>query len=1321
MATQKETPASNAQEASPETTTNGQATDSTEVAKEQSAEEDGEQAGEDALFPLTILLPHEPHKIHVVASPQEQVHELRQSIIELPAAFQYSCFHLEHDGKRINDFVQISDVEGLGAESEIKLVEDPYTEKEARIHVIRIRDLIGAAGDRTDTLHGIIPGTCLFDAVTESGAGNDNAKASEYSFEAEADVAGTILPKEEEPAPKTVKSVALSSWNPPPYHLRQKGHLLYLVITTNEGEQHQITSHVGGFYINKSSNAKFDPAPRPAPKGAAAHSLYTLLQEISPSFKESFNELLQYSSKKDPMATFQMTNAIPAAPWVVPSVNSSITQHSSDITRTQEGYLIAGVDNTDTLRDWNEEFQSARELPKETVQDRVFRERFMSKLFADYAEAAARGAILVARGEVTPLNPTEGRDAQIFVYNNVFFSFGADGVGTFTSEGGDDAARVATGKDVNGVRIVNQLDIDGLYSPATVVVDYLGKRIVGQTVVPGIFKQREPGENSIDYGAVEGKEIVANDERFAETFALLSKALRGKKHAVWDKDGKRFDLEASVETKGLMGTDGRKYVLDLYRITPLDISWMEEVGSTEGSEEPSDYPHRMTVLRPELVEGFRTQRWSEWVNAELAKRQKQLAEKKAKEIENKDETKDETKEESKEDSKDKDEAAAKKPKAKPAKAAEPKAEADSESESESESESDDKKAVEKKESEAADEEEAEARLDASAFDFSLNPDAFSGQVPQTDEEKAEMAADEEEVRNACKYLRENAIPEFVNDVKNSELPFPMDGQSLTRMMHKRGINIRYLSKVMAICEGPRLKCLRDLCLQEMIARSFKHVSGNYLRYMPMPLTSACIAHLLNCLVGFGLNPKPAADIDESIKALYPEADLSFAKVTPENLRKEMEEQTQTRFRFSLESNWYTEIKPLQLLREVSLKLGLQLQTKDLQFVKGESQKAEADKPAANGTTSNGVNGNAQGESKSKKKKTKNREGSPASAATTPKEPVTFTADDIVNIVPIVKDSAPKSAISEEALEGGKHSIMQNNRRIGQELLLESLTLHEQIYGILHPEVARAYSSLSQIYYQLDEKEAAVDLARKAVIVSERTIGVDSAETLLYYLNLSLFVHGSGDSKTALIYVKHALDLWKIIYGPDHPDSITTLNNAAVMLQHMQAYHESRIWFEQALAVCERVMGKDSLSAASLLFQLAQALALDKESKSALVRMKECYTIFKETLGPENNNTKEAESWLEQLTQNAVAIAKRDKDVHARRLRAGIKFPSRNAALTGNVDPVSSMQSSGRPKAPGTDARSIDDLIKFIEGSESQKKSTNKKRSGRGGPRVGANK
>ncbi|RYP30790.1 hypothetical protein DL767_006071 [Monosporascus sp. MG133] len=1287
MADQQETTAQPAVEPSAldANTPNGEVTDKNAEATEGDAEEVA-----DALFPLTILLPHDPKKIHVMVSPQEQVHELRQSVIELPSAFQYSCFHLEHAGERINDFVQISDVKGLGPDAEIKLVEDPYTEKEARIHVIRTRDLIGAAGDRTDTLHGILPGASLFDSVTAEAKDLDNVQASSYDFEAPADPS-ILLPKAEDPAPKAVKSLSLSPWNPPPYHLRQKGHLLYLLVTTNEGEQYQITSHVGGFYVNKSSNSKFDPSPRAAPKAYSAHSLLTLLTQISPSFSESFEQLLQYNNRKDPLATFQMTNAIPAAPWLVPSQSSPLCTHSPDITRTQEGFLMAGIDNTDTLRDWNEEFQSARELPKETVQDRVFRERFISKLFADYTDAAARGAILVARGEVTPLNPTEGRDAQIYVYNNVFFSFGADGVGTFTSEGGDDAARVATGKDVNGVRIVNQLDIDGLYSPATVVVDYLGKRIVGQTVVPGIFKQREPGENSIDYGAVEGKDVVAADERFVSTFEKLSQALRVKKHPVWDKDGKRFDLEASVETKGLLGTDGRKYVLDLYRITPLDILWLEDCDAAEAAQSGDAYPHRMTVLRPELVESLRTQKWTVWVNKELARIREKAAAK----------------------SKSEDEKAASRDK----ETSEQKESAATEAEKESAKTEESKEGAKDEESkpeepkEESTEKENQERIDTSNFYFALNPDAFSGQVPQTDEEKEQLAADEEDVRNACKYLRDNVIPDFVNDVKSSDLPFPTDGHSLTRMLHKRGVNMRYLGKVMSLCEGPRLLRLRDLCLQEVISRAFKHVASKYLRYLPLPLTSACVAHLLNCLLGAGLNSKPTADIDDLLKALYPEADLAFANVTPESLRQEIESEAARRFKVSLDQEWYAKLKHLQLLREISLKLGLQLQAKNFQFT-SESPSTTAEK--ADGATPSGANGQTNGESKNKKKK-KAREGSPASTASSTSAPCTFTADDIVNIVPIIKDSAPKSAISEEALEGGRHSIMQNNRKIGQELLLESLTLHEQIYGILHPEVARAYSTLSQIYHQLDEKEAAVDLARKAVIVSERTIGIDSAETLLYYLNLSLYVHTSGDSKTALTYVKRALDLWKVIYGHDHPDSITTLNNAAVMLQHMQAYHESRIWFEEALGVCERVMGKQSLSSASLLFQLAQALALDSESKAALTRMRECYNIFLKELGPENNNTKEAETWLEQLTQNAVAIAKRDKDAQQRRLRAGIRFPPRNVALGGGAS-ASAQESTSKADKPTIDSRSIDDLIKFIEGSTSQKKST-KKRPGRGGPKM----
>ncbi|KPM46188.1 Clustered mitochondria [Neonectria ditissima] len=1227
-------------------------------------------AGAEALLNVTIVLPDaKSENMQIMVSSQEQVHEVRQSVIDLPAAFQYTCFHLEYNGERINDFIPLAEIPELGPNPEFHLVQDPYTEKEARIHLIRIRELIGAAGDRSETSQGVLPGLSLFETVANEAHGSNDDAATElpikdYDFQAIPPLT-SLIPKESEPAPKTVKSISLSPWNPPPPHLRQRGHLLYLIVTTIEGEQYQITSHVSGFFINKSSNAKFDPFPRPAPKGQSSHSLLNLVELVSPSFANSFTQLQEYNNQRDPLATFQITNAVPAAPWAVPSPTSSLCTHLPDPTRSQETYLLAGVDNTDTLRDWNEEFQSAKELPRETVQDRVFRERLVSKLFADYSDAAAKGAVMVARGEIAPLNPTECRDAQIFVYNNIFFSFGADGVGTFTSEGGDEAARVATGKDVAGVKLVNQLDIEGLFTPATAVVDYIGKRIVGQSIVPGIFKQREPGENQIDYGAVDGKDIVAADERFAPGFAQLSKALKVKKHPVWDKDGKRFDLEASVETKGLLGTDGRKYVLDLYRITPLDIAWLEEYGDAESE---TKYPHRMTVLRPELVDSFGRYRMKQWVDKELARRNEAAA--KPEKEETSDEDSDESSDDSDEDSdEDSDGEKPAKPKGK-------------------------KVAKEKK--------EEKSQPDLSDFQFALNPDAFSGQVPQTDDEKAEFAADETEVREAGTYLREQVIPGLLRELSESDISFPMDGQSLSRLLHKRGINVRYLGKVAELSNTERLQCLREISVQDMVTRSFKHVAAVYLRHLPVPAIPACVSHLLNCLLGHKYNPKPVAELDSELRALYTDADWSFEKLTPESLRASIEEQIYKRFRYKLDQQWSSQVRPTQLLREVCLRLGIQVQARDYLFSPDDSANTTT-KPAKPTT-----NGQANGESKKKKKK--GRE-SPPPVVAAPVNIHTFSADDIIDMVPLIKDAAPRSALAEEALEAGRISIMQNQKKLGQELLLESLSLHEQIYGILHPEVARVYNSLSMLYYQLDDKEAAVELARKAIIVAERTVGVDSAETLLNYLNLSLFLHQVGDSKGALVYSKHALKMWKIIYGPGHPDSITTINNAAVMLQHLKAYHESRLWFEESLRVCESVFGKQSVNSATLLFQLAQALALDHDSKGAVSRMRESYNVFLAELGAEDKNTKEAESWLEQLTQNAVSIAKHAKDVQERRIRSGIRFNTTASA----AQAAAAAPQGLNPDGSRIDSRSIDELLKFIEGGD-QKNKTSKKRPSRGNPK-----
>ncbi len=710
------------------------------------------------IFQVTVKLPHQPYETQITVSPQEQVQDVRQTIVESPSTFQYSCFHLEHKGERINDYVELSEVKGLAAGSEIRLVEDPYTEKEARLHLIRIREIIGATGDRTDSLHGILAGLSLHDTVCpasipkdtpeSNGASTTSNALADYSFSGPPNLQ-TLLPHQQDQPPKTIKSLGVSAWNPPPPLLRQQGHLLYLQLTTNEGEQYQITSHISGFFVNRSSNSKFDPSSRPPPKNASAHSLFSLISKLSPSFTQAFEVLLELNNKRDPLTNFQIINAIPSSPWLVSPASVALSNHAPDLTRTQETYLMSGIEGTETLRDWNEEIQSTKELPRESAQDRVFRERLISKIYAEFADAAARGAVLVARGEVAPLNPTESKDAQIFVYNNVFYSFGADGVGTFTSEGGDEAARVAVGKDVGGVKAVNQLDVPGLATAGTIIVDYLGKRLVAQSIVPGIFKQREPEEYQVDYGGVEGRDIVGDNEVFVPTFSQVSKALKVKAHPVWDKEGKKHHMEGSVETKGLLGTDGRKYILDLYRITPLDILWIEENWSEDADQkidaQGRNYPHRMTVLRQELIESYWRVKMGDYVKEEVQKRRKTGAKT--------------------EDS----EAIA-------GSASGEKADGKAQNGSSEVTKSEKLPSVnidcseeapttngkDKSSNQQAEERPEPERVDISEFSLSLNPDVFCEQKPQSDEEKEAWSKDEHEARAVCDYLRHKVIPDMVS-------------------------------------------------------------------------------------------------------------------------------------------------------------------------------------------------------------------------------------------------------------------------------------------------------------------------------------------------------------------------------------------------------------------------------------------------------------------------------------------------------------------------------------------------------------------------------
>ena len=58
-------------------------------------------------------------------------------------------------------------------------------------------------------------------------------------------------------------------------------------------------------------------------------------------------------------------------------------------------------------RDWNEELQTTRELPRKHLPERLIRERTIFKVHSDFVVAATRGAMSVIDGNIMAINPGE--------------------------------------------------------------------------------------------------------------------------------------------------------------------------------------------------------------------------------------------------------------------------------------------------------------------------------------------------------------------------------------------------------------------------------------------------------------------------------------------------------------------------------------------------------------------------------------------------------------------------------------------------------------------------------------------------------------------------------------------------------------------------------------------------------------------------------------------------------------------------------------------------------------------------------------------------
>lgn len=598
------------------------------------------------------------------------------------------------------------------------------------------------------------------------------------------------------------------------------------------------------------------------------------------------------------------------------------------------------------------------------------------------------------------------------------------------------------------------------------VIDYRGYRVTAQSIIPGILEREQ--EQSVVYGSVDFGKTVITHPKYLELLNKASPQLKVLPHKVLNDKNEEVELCSSVECKGIIGNDGRHYILDLLRTFPPDVNFLK-LENEELSKEvvalgfPIEHKHKLCCLRQELVDSFVEARYMMFIKY-AAFHLQQLGVKKQNER-----------------SSSLDKETQNKSNEKPVKIAK------SEGEKDEEIEADEAKKIvesitdsitgEKQELEESTKEivkkaaQAVCSLKDTEFDIRFNPDVYSPGVRHLNPDGERLKKERQLVKDAAHFLLTVQIPTFIRDCLDHSSA-PMDGSTLSEALHNRGINIRYLGKIVAmLSKVKQLDYLYRIAISELITRAAKHVFTSYVQSTDLMNLSASVSHFLNCFLSSCQMPHPQQTTDElqtktakkrnkrrgRANPLLQTDTTEWANLTPKNLWNQLKSELKSYYDWDLPTDTidgFVEMFGLQkisLLRSFCLKTGIQILLREYNF------------------------------------DLKNR--------------LTFLEDDILNIFPVVKHINPRASDAYNFYTTGHTKVQQGYLKEGYELINEALSLLNSVYGAMHPEIVQCLRMLARLNYIMGEHVEAMAYQQKAVLMSERVNGIDHPYTITEYVSV----------------------------------------------------------------------------------------------------------------------------------------------------------------------------------------------------------------------------
>jgi tetratricopeptide (TPR) repeat protein len=216
-------------------------------------------------------------------------------------------------------------------------------------------------------------------------------------------------------------------------------------------------------------------------------------------------------------------------------------------------------------------------------------------------------------------------------------------------------------------------------------------------------------------------------------------------------------------------------------------------------------------------------------------------------------------------------------------------------------------------------------------------------------------------------------------------------------------------------------------------------------------------------------------------------------------------------------------------------------------------------------------------------------------------------------------------VQDVLLQGSAHGQASPTRGVNRNLTVKEAMDYaaKNIDGRFkdRPDIEAAVRNvLGKAYYELGAYAEAEPQWARALAIREATLGADHPDTLTDVNNVALLRHARGRPDEAEALFKRALAGREKVLGPDHPDTLQSAHNLAGLYLSRGRYDEAEPLYRRALAGYERVRGHDHTDTLTVAHNLATLYRVWGRPDEAEALFKRALAGRERALGPDHPDT-----------------------------------------------------------------------------------------------------